>query len=45
MPDNYDFAKMAMSGIGLSNKENIPRMPDGDVDYEALLKSAPIAPK
>lgn len=48
MPPSYDFAKMAMSGMGLSNAgkaplppgvpHNAPLMPDGEVDYEALLK-------
>jgi len=48
MPQSYDFAKMAMSGMGLSNAagkalpagvpHNAPLLPDGEVDYEALLK-------
>uniref|UniRef100_A0A915D6I1 Protein YIF1 n=1 Tax=Ditylenchus dipsaci TaxID=166011 RepID=A0A915D6I1_9BILA len=40
MPDNYDFAKMAMSGIGLAktNSQGMPMQPNGEVDYEALLK-------
>uniref|UniRef100_A0A915LST9 Protein YIF1 n=1 Tax=Meloidogyne javanica TaxID=6303 RepID=A0A915LST9_MELJA len=39
MPGKYDFAKMAMSGMGLSNtNKEVPLMSDGEVDYEALLK-------
>lgn len=40
MPDKYDFAKMALSGIsGFSNNKNMPPLQDnGEVDYEALLK-------
>uniref|UniRef100_A0A1I8C060 Protein YIF1 n=1 Tax=Meloidogyne hapla TaxID=6305 RepID=A0A1I8C060_MELHA len=39
MPGKYDFAKMAMSGMGLSNSnKEVPLMSDGEVDYEALLK-------
>jgi hypothetical protein len=37
MPGNYDIAKMAMSGMGLTKKD-VPMAPDGTVDYEALLK-------
>lgn len=39
MPEKYDFAKMAMSGMGLSlGKEPPPLTADGEVDYETLLK-------
>uniref|UniRef100_A0A0N4Z0P4 Protein YIF1 n=1 Tax=Parastrongyloides trichosuri TaxID=131310 RepID=A0A0N4Z0P4_PARTI len=38
MPDSYDFAKMAMKGIGLSNQP-VPLDHNGEVDYEALLKA------
>lgn len=38
MPDKYDFARMAMTGIGLSSDKEMPMTADGDVDYEALLK-------
>uniref|UniRef100_A0AC35TQG0 Protein YIF1 n=1 Tax=Rhabditophanes sp. KR3021 TaxID=114890 RepID=A0AC35TQG0_9BILA len=42
MPDNYDFAKMAMNGIGLgANSKVMPLDANGDVDYEALLKAGP----
>ena len=37
MSDQYDFAKMAMSKIGMKSN-NVPLMPNGEVDYEALLK-------
>jgi Na+/glutamate symporter len=37
MSDNYDFAKMAMSKIGIKSAK-VPLTADGDVDYEALLK-------
>lgn len=36
-----DFAQLALSGIGLkelANKGHVPVLPDGDIDYEALLK-------
>jgi hypothetical protein len=38
MPANYDFAKLAMSGMGLSASNSVPMTADGDVDYETLLK-------
>ncbi|KAL3111666.1 hypothetical protein niasHT_010616 [Heterodera trifolii] len=40
MPDKYDLARMAMSGIGLAPADAPPPLnADGDgVDYEALLK-------
>lgn len=38
MPDKYDFAKLAMSGIGLASNKDVPLTADGDVDYEALLR-------
>ncbi|KAI1728735.1 YIF1 domain-containing protein [Ditylenchus destructor] len=37
MPGNYDFAKLALSRMGLA-KDQMPLQPNGDVDYEALLK-------
>ncbi|KAK0412526.1 hypothetical protein QR680_006266 [Steinernema hermaphroditum] len=36
-PGNYDFAHMAMKGMGLGGQK-VPLLPDGEVDYEALLK-------
>ncbi|CEF63232.1 Hrf1 family-containing protein [Strongyloides ratti] len=38
MPDSYDFAKMAMKGMGLGNQP-VPIDSNGEVDYEALLKA------
>lgn len=39
MPDHYDFAKMAMGlAKGGGANLNVPLQPDGEVDYEALLK-------
>uniref|UniRef100_A0AAF5CW75 Protein YIF1 n=1 Tax=Strongyloides stercoralis TaxID=6248 RepID=A0AAF5CW75_STRER len=38
MPDRYDFAKMAMKGMGLGNQP-VPIDSNGEVDYEALLKA------
>uniref|UniRef100_A0A0K0FL92 Protein YIF1 n=1 Tax=Strongyloides venezuelensis TaxID=75913 RepID=A0A0K0FL92_STRVS len=38
MPDSYDFAKMAMKGMGLGNQP-VPIDANGEVDYEALLKA------
>ncbi|VDN07136.1 unnamed protein product [Thelazia callipaeda] len=40
-PGKMDFAQFALSGIGLSgtaNKGQLPLLPNGEVDYEALLK-------
>uniref|UniRef100_A0A914YCY6 Protein YIF1 n=1 Tax=Panagrolaimus superbus TaxID=310955 RepID=A0A914YCY6_9BILA len=37
MSDNYDFAKMALSKMGMKSNK-VPMTADGDVDYEALLK-------
>ena len=37
MSDQYDFAKMAMSKIGMKSNK-VPLMANGEVDYEALLK-------
>uniref|UniRef100_A0A914HEH7 Protein YIF1 n=1 Tax=Globodera rostochiensis TaxID=31243 RepID=A0A914HEH7_GLORO len=39
MPDKYDLAKMAMSGMGLAPNVEAPLNSDGEVDYEALLKT------
>ncbi|KAI3413701.1 hypothetical protein GPALN_011185 [Globodera pallida] len=39
MPGKYDLAKMAMSGMGLAPNVEAPLNGDGEVDYEALLKS------
>lgn len=36
-----DFAQLALSGMGLkelASKGHVPVLPDGDIDYEALLK-------
>lgn len=36
-----DFAQLALSGMGLSeavSKGQVPVLPNGEVDYEALLK-------
>ncbi|KAM3717919.1 Protein YIF1B-A [Dirofilaria immitis] len=40
-PGKMDLAQLALSGIGFSeaiSKGQLPLMPDGEVDYEALLK-------
>uniref|UniRef100_A0A7E4V8A3 Protein YIF1 n=1 Tax=Panagrellus redivivus TaxID=6233 RepID=A0A7E4V8A3_PANRE len=37
MGDNLDFAKMALSKMGVKSKD-VPMTADGEVDYEALLK-------
>jgi hypothetical protein len=37
MSDNYDFAKMALSKMGMKSNK-VPMTADGEVDYEALLK-------
>lgn len=37
MSDNYDFAKMALSKMGMKSNK-VPITADGEVDYEALLK-------
>lgn len=34
----YDFARMAMKGMGLGGKAEVPLTDSGEVDYEALLK-------
>uniref|UniRef100_A0A158R483 Protein YIF1 n=1 Tax=Syphacia muris TaxID=451379 RepID=A0A158R483_9BILA len=41
MPSKMDFAQLALSGMGLkelADKGQVPVLPDGDIDYEALLK-------
>lgn len=41
VPGKMDFAQLALSGMGLkelANKGQVPVLPDGDIDYEALLK-------
>lgn len=46
MPGRYDFAKMAMKGVGLGlggsnhhgSAREVPLTSSGEVDYEALLK-------
>ncbi|TKR89783.1 hypothetical protein L596_013833 [Steinernema carpocapsae] len=38
VPGNYDFAHMAMKGMGMGAGNKVPLLPDGEVDYEALLK-------
>lgn len=40
-PYKMDFAQLALSGMGLSeavSKGQVPHLPNGEVDYEALLK-------
>ncbi|VDN34063.1 unnamed protein product [Gongylonema pulchrum] len=40
-PSKLDFAQLALSGMGLSkaaSKGQVPVLPNGEVDYEALLK-------
>ncbi|VDM43415.1 unnamed protein product [Toxocara canis] len=41
VPGKLDFAQLALSGIGLNEaakKGQLPLLPDGEIDYEALLK-------
>uniref|UniRef100_A0A0M3I128 Bestrophin homolog n=1 Tax=Ascaris lumbricoides TaxID=6252 RepID=A0A0M3I128_ASCLU len=41
MPRKLGFAQLALSGMGLNeavSKGQVPLLPDGEVDYEALLK-------